>query len=290
MDLKVLRNFVAVAEYGSILKAANALHISQPPLTKQMQLLEKELGVTLFIRSSKGVQLTEKGTFLYRKALSLISFNDSILQDLKAPSEDTINIGVITSSLQYALPLICQFGSDNHVNFYIAEKETIEHIQMLESGVLDVAMVRFPFETSKDIRAFKLVDDILYAVGESAFFEQLNIDPNQETISFHDLKNVPLIANHRWHVFLKKYMSKSDYHFKYICEDNRTSAHLAMKGTGIALTPGSVVESNVPDGMLIRKKLSDEGMNCSLYLLINEARQSCPSTYDFIDFALNQSR
>ena len=141
MDIKTLKHFVAVAEHGAILKAANALHISQPPLTKQMQALEKELGVTLFLRSAKGVQLTEKGAFLYKKATSLISYNDSILEELNQTAEDTINVGVITSSLQYALPLICQFGKERNVNYFISEKESIEHIQMLESGVLDVAQL-----------------------------------------------------------------------------------------------------------------------------------------------------
>ena len=220
MDIKTLKHFVAVAEHGSILKAANALHISQPPLTKQMQALEKELGVTLFLRSAKGVQLTEKGAFLYKKATSLIAYNDSILEELNQTAEDTINVGVITSSLQYALPLVCQFGKERNVNYFISEKESIEHIQMLESGVLDVAMVRVPFEISKDIRAFKLVDDCLYAIGDSPFFEKLNRDsatPDDQTISFQELANVPLIANHRWHTFLKRYMADQKFRFKYIC-------------------------------------------------------------------------
>lgn len=291
MDIKTLKHFVAVAEHGSILKAANALHISQPPLTKQMQALEKELGVTLFLRSAKGVQLTEKGAFLYKKATSLISYSDSILEELNQTAEDTINVGVITSSLQYALPLICQFGKERNVNYFISEKESIEHIQMLESGVLDVAMVRVPFEISKDIRTFKLVDDCLYAIGDSSFFEKLDrgsATPDDQTISFQELAHVPLIANHRWHTFLKRYMADQKFRFQYICEDNRTSAMLAMYGMGIALLPGSVAESNVPAGMLVRKKIREDNMNCSLYLIYNEGRSNGPATYDFINYTLGK--
>jgi len=60
MDIKELTNFIAIAENGSISKAARELHISQPPLTKQLQRLETELNVTLFERTSKGVTLTKK--------------------------------------------------------------------------------------------------------------------------------------------------------------------------------------------------------------------------------------
>ena len=58
MDIKILKNFVKIADAGSISKAAKELHLSQPPLTKQMQALEERLGVRLFDRSVKGITLT----------------------------------------------------------------------------------------------------------------------------------------------------------------------------------------------------------------------------------------
>ena len=107
MDIKELTNFIAIAENGSISKAARELHISQPPLTKQLQRLETELNVTLFERTSKGVTLTKKGRIFYRRALSLIAFSESIFSELNSKSESTINIGMISSSSAKELPLIC---------------------------------------------------------------------------------------------------------------------------------------------------------------------------------------
>ena len=64
MDLRHLHAFVAVAEEGTFTKAARRLHISQPPLSKQVQQLERELATTLFVRRRDGIELTRDGTML----------------------------------------------------------------------------------------------------------------------------------------------------------------------------------------------------------------------------------
>ena len=77
MELRHLRAFVAVAEEGTFTKAARRLHISQPPLSKQIQQLERELGTTLFIRRRDGVELTRDGTMLLERAqTALTAFHD----------------------------------------------------------------------------------------------------------------------------------------------------------------------------------------------------------------------
>lgn len=66
MTLKQLEYFLAIAENGSITKAANSLRISQPPLSLQLKGLEEELGCQLFIRDKKNMIITPKGILLAR--------------------------------------------------------------------------------------------------------------------------------------------------------------------------------------------------------------------------------
>ena len=75
MELRQLHYFVTIVNEGNISQAAKRLHISQPPLSHQMKLLEEELGVTLFERGSRRIRLTLPGKALYEKALAILDLS-----------------------------------------------------------------------------------------------------------------------------------------------------------------------------------------------------------------------
>ncbi len=76
MDFKQLEYFKAIVEEGTISAAARRLHMSQPPLSYQMKMLEEELQVQLFLRGTKRITLTEAGKVLYERAGSLLTMTD----------------------------------------------------------------------------------------------------------------------------------------------------------------------------------------------------------------------
>jgi DNA-binding transcriptional LysR family regulator len=80
MEIRHLRYFIAVAEFLNFHKAAERLHITQPPLSQQMRELECELGVALFLRDRKHVELTDSGRLLLPKARELIAQADQIVE------------------------------------------------------------------------------------------------------------------------------------------------------------------------------------------------------------------
>jgi len=86
--------FLKVSEMGSISKAADKLYISQPALSQQLKNLEKELDASLFIRSNKGIELTEEGKIVYK----YFSMSEKLLQEMKKEIRDKKN------NVKYQLP------------------------------------------------------------------------------------------------------------------------------------------------------------------------------------------
>ena len=286
MDIKELTNFIAIAENGSISKAARELHISQPPLTKQLQRLETELNVTLFERTSKGVTLTKKGRMFYRRALSLIAFSESIFSELNSKSESTINIGMISSSSAYSIMLIEKYLLENDDSFSITEGITFNLLELLEKHLIDLAIIRTPLDMNKFFEYVKLIDDELVVVGRPTF---LNND--LEAIRFETLYSLPIIAARRWVSHIEKNMPEShgNLDFKYICDDNRTALSFATKGLCVALLPKSTLERFEPafsKDFLISKSIAHTFTKTSLYLVYDKDNIFSTASQKFVDFVI----
>lgn len=286
MDIKELTNFIAIAENGSISKAARELHISQPPLTKQLQRLETELNVTLFERTSKGVTLTKKGRMFYRRALSLIAFSESIFSELNSKSESPINIGMISSSSAYSIMLIEKYLLENDDSFSITEGITFNLLELLEKHLIDLAIIRTPFGMNKFFEYVKLIDDELVVVGRPTF---LNND--LEAIRFETLYSLPIIAARRWVSHIEKNMPEShgNLDFKYICDDNRTALSFATKGLCVALLPKSTLERFEPafsKDFLISKSIAHTFTKTSLYLVYDKDNIFSTASQKFVDFVI----
>ena len=105
MEIRQLRSFVAVADTLNFSRAADSLYLSQPALTRQIQELERELGVPLIIRTTRRVELTTAGEELRHRAKDLISRMEKIPPEVKKlagrdKSGKTLNVGMDESSME----------------------------------------------------------------------------------------------------------------------------------------------------------------------------------------------
>ena len=108
MDLRQLRYFIAVAEEGNYSRAAERLHISQPPLSQQIKSLEGTLRVTLFERGRHGARLTRAGEALLTRARRIVDDCDSVERQVRRVAEGLegyLRIGIINSVMYGPLPL-----------------------------------------------------------------------------------------------------------------------------------------------------------------------------------------
>lgn len=146
MDIRVLRYFLTVAREESITKAAETLHITQPPLSRQLKDLEKELGKTLFKRGSKKITLTEDGILLKKRAEEIVELMDKTKAEFSS-TEKTINGEIyIGSGETEAVSILANTAMrirKNHpnINYHIYSGDSSYIMEKLDKGLIDFALL-----------------------------------------------------------------------------------------------------------------------------------------------------
>lgn len=152
-DLRVLRQFLAVAESQSVRKAADALQMSQPPLSVAMRQLEQTLGAQLFERSTLGVTLTAAGLVLQAEASRLMEQGVrayALTQATARGDVGDVRVAFITSAMVQLLPHMLARFAESHpdVRLKLVEAVSLEVTSMVADGKVDIGLlsppVRFP--------------------------------------------------------------------------------------------------------------------------------------------------
>ena len=156
MDLRHLRYFTSVAAEGSFSRAAEKLHIAQPPLSRQVQQLEEELGVRLLDRG-RPLTLTEPGRYLYEQGLQVLQRVEEMKSMTRRIAKGMVlqfNIGFVASTLYGSLPeIIRRFrilvpGAE----VQLLEMTTLEQVAALKDGRIDVGFGRLRFDDEMILR------------------------------------------------------------------------------------------------------------------------------------------
>lgn len=154
MELRELKYFLAIAREENISKAAEALYITQPSLSRQMQNLEKEIGKQLFIRGSKKITLTQAGLLLKKRAEELIELYDKTCGELsssKGGISGEIHIGCGESyalmTVAKAAKTLIESAPDIRFNFFSAD--TADVLEKLDKGLIDFGVLVLPANISK---------------------------------------------------------------------------------------------------------------------------------------------
>jgi DNA-binding transcriptional LysR family regulator len=155
MEIKHLHSFRAVAEELSFINASRKLHISQPALSAQIQVLEAELGVQLLARTRRSVRLTKPGEAFLRSAEAILQMADEAkanAQRVAAGEAGHLKIGFVASAALQIVPLIVLAFRRNHprVTLELLNIRTTDQIAMLQQRTLDAGFLRLP-SSSKNL-------------------------------------------------------------------------------------------------------------------------------------------
>jgi DNA-binding transcriptional LysR family regulator len=146
MELRHLRYFIVVAEEQNITRAAARLHISQPPLSRQIRALEDELGVVLFEHTAKSVQLSEAGRIFLEEARAVLQRANEAVQVARAVAcgqRGTIHVGHAPALVSKMLPITLQLfhEANPQIRVQLYDLSTVEMLRGLRDGKIDVALL-----------------------------------------------------------------------------------------------------------------------------------------------------
>jgi len=245
MNLKQLEYFSAVAEAKSISLAARNLHVAQPPISRQLALLEDELGVCLFLRTNKGVELTEAGRSLYRQSQNLFQdmrmIVDSV-RDINAGMRGLLKIGMIYSNISIALQYLKEFRAQYpQVELYVRLGSPGDLLEDLNKGDLHLLFLRSSSEHERI-----LGEDPL----ELVMIRELDPAPDQASVPLEALKGVPMCllrSDDLWGYsnYLIKECQRQGFtpNTTFRCYDTPMAMQLVQAGFGVSYLPRSIVET-----------------------------------------------
>lgn len=183
--------FVALEE--SISKAANKLLISQPAVTWQIKSLEEQLGITLFVRTKKGVILTSEGRILFdyvKNGVESFTNGENALTNLKNLDYGLIRIGASATVSKYVLmPYLAHFHEEYpNIEIKIINNLTENLLKDLRKGNLDLLLLNLPMKETKDLKIAKVLDVQDIFVGNKKYY-----DLTKGSLKLKDLNKYPLL-------------------------------------------------------------------------------------------------
>lgn len=266
MELRQLRYFVAVVEEETVTAAARKLNMTQPPLTAQLKLLEKELNCSLFQRKGRRLQVTEAGRHFYQKAAAILGMCDAAAMEMReydSGAAGTLQIGVVSSVQEgmFTKWLTAFAGQYPEIRYEIYSANTYQLLEQVRTGQLDLAVVRTPF-SAPDIEQKILREESLMAAGRPEFFggkicpavsegtssaadagETVRKGQREEAITLKELDGKPLIVYRRWERILRTGFEAEGLLPEIRCCTDTAQATLALAGggMGVGILPASAV-------------------------------------------------
>ncbi len=268
MDLRIMKNFLKVAESENITQSSKELNVAQPHLTRQIKNLEEELGVNLFTREKKRIHITEEGRFLKHQVeqiLKLVEKTERQIQEMSTEISGTLFIGVIESVGANFLPEWINVFKKKYsrVKYNIWSANSKDVTERLAKGLVDIAIVREPIDNS-NFNAIHLLDE-----KWAAFFSKDHIFSQKQgdKITLSELSKEELLVPSQRVEEIEGWFSERKLSAQIICAFSpmNNGLELVKQDFGVAILPESAKKSVNPDEIF--SKTIEEEKNTGIALI-----------------------
>lgn len=277
MDFKQLRTFLAIVETGNVTRAAQLLNIVQPAVSRQLRLLEEDVGSTLFDRTRRGMQLTTAGKTLAeyaRRALNELDRARAEINPQQVGVGGIVTIGLLPSTSDLlAGPLVSRITSQYpgiKIRIAVGYAGTLQ--TWLESGEVDVALLYEPTNAASLLMQ-PLLEESMCVVGLPK--EGLT---SSKSVSLRELVSTPMIlpsAPHGIRMLVDHACLQLGIQLAVMAETNAMSVQksLVLSGHGVTILPLIAVADEVAAGALSAARLVDPLIIRKLALAVSASRK-----------------
>lgn len=286
MTLQQLKYLVTVAECKNITAAAEKLYISQPSLSAAIHNLEKEMNVTAFVRSNKGMTVTKEGEELLSFARNLLEQADIMKERFCTDSNRKPKFCVSCQHYSFAVnafvDVVNEYDAAEY-NFTLRETQTGEIIDDVTNGNSELGIL-YLSESNEDVlhKLFKkndLVFDEIFEASPHIFISKNHPLADKDCISLEELKPYPYLVYEQGErnsfYFSEEFLSVLDMPKSIEVRDRATLFNLAIGLNGFTVSSG-VIDKELNGEDIIAKPLI---MNCSMHIGIIKKKNIMLSRY-----------
>ncbi|GGY50062.1 LysR family transcriptional regulator [Pseudoduganella albidiflava] len=245
IDLKQLKYFLAVAEEKSFSRAAERLHISQPPLSQQIMKLEAELGVKLFARTTRSFELTVAGRALMNEAAELLAkmrMTIDTVRQIDRGEVGRLRVGIVGSAMWGPIPsLLEEFqGKYPRVTWTIHELGPTVQYEALRAKQIDVGFWREPKLDESDLRNDSLRQELCFRENVCVAVNEHHPLAKRDAIELVDIADEPMLTLALDKSAFPRYLIQccvdAGFEPAIFQEANEPQTLLAMVGAGLGVT------------------------------------------------------
>ncbi len=278
MDIKQLRTLVAIADTGSVTRAAVVLNIVQPAVSRHIKLLEEDLGTPLFERSRSGMELTEEGRTLLehaRRVLKEIEQARAEIRPARGEIGGIVTVGLLPSTSDLVAGLLVRETAAAYpgIQLRILVGFAGDLQRWLETGEIDASLL-YDTGGTPAIKVRPLIEEALWLVDRPA-----HIVAQDVPYAFGDLSDIPLIlpnARHGMRALISHEAALAGVKLRIAAETNAMSVQksLVMGGLGLTILPSIAVADEVARGLLVAAPLVAPPVVRKIVLALPTARQA----------------
>jgi len=288
-NLNYYKAFYMVAKYKNISKAADALFISQPAISKSLSRLEENLGCTLFSRTSRGVSLTADGEILYeriREAFAAIEAGEEELRHRTELGIGQLRIGVSTTLCKYILlPYLQNFIRQHpHIRITIECQSTLHTVELLESGQIDIGLIGAPkHHGTLTFLPLKKIQDAF--VATQSYLDNLSIREHTDSDLFLSATLMLLDEENITRQYINDYFYRNQIKTNQILEVSSMDLliEFAKIGIGAACVIREFVEQELKESTLIEIPMAEPIESRSIGFAYSNSHKLSKSALTFLN-------